>query len=137
MLTHNHDYVNLTMSVANDATRQPLKPAAHHAALETKMNFRNSRFGGHQNFAAGTRTLTMDELRNRVPSAFAASKHESRSTRYTYIPTVNVIEGLMREGFQPTAAVQGTSRVEGKENFTKHMIRFRHSERRHYLPHRW
>lgn len=90
------------------------------------MNFRNVRFGGHQNFAAGTRALTMDELRAAVPSAFAETAHESRSARYTYIPTVNVIEGLMREGFQPTRAIQGTSRVDGKENFTKHMIRFRH-----------
>jgi hypothetical protein len=70
--------------------------------------------------------MTIDAVRAAAPSAFAVQKHDSRSERYTYIPTAAVIEGLMREGYQPFAAVQGRSRVEGKENFTKHLIRFRH-----------
>jgi hypothetical protein len=71
--------------------------------------------------------LTMDALRVIVPSAFATSAHESRSNRYAYIPTANVIEAMMREGFQPFKATQSRSRIEGKTEFTKHMIRFRHS----------
>jgi hypothetical protein len=87
------------------------------------MHFRNQRFS---NRFSGTTALTIDQLRTAVPSAFAADKHESRSNRYTYIPTVAVINGLMNEGFQPFKAVQGSSRIEGKADFTKHMIRFRH-----------
>ena len=34
----------------------------------------------------------------------------------------------MGEGFQPFKAVQGGSRIEGKAEFTKHMIRFRHAD---------
>ena len=34
----------------------------------------------------------------------------------------------MAEGFQPFSATQGSSRVEGKGDFTKHMIRFRHAD---------
>ena len=72
--------------------------------------------------------LTIDALRHCVPSAFAAEAHISRSSRYAYIPTSEVIEGLMREGFAPFKAVQSKSRIEGKTEFTKHMIRFRHAD---------
>lgn len=82
-------------------------------------------------FVTGTRqnnptaTLTLDALRSMVPSAFATQAHESRSERYSYIPTSNVIEAMMREGFAPVAARQSSSRIEGKTEYTKHMIRFR------------
>ena len=77
---------------------------------------------------SGRRALSLDELRAIAPSAFASAAHESRSTRYTYIPTVTVIEGMIRAGFQPFNAMQGNSRVEGKAEFTKHLIRFRHPD---------
>lgn len=70
--------------------------------------------------------LTIDQIAKYAPSAMATHAHESRSDRYTYIPTVNVIEGMMRAGFQPFSASQSRSRIEGKSEFTKHMIRFRH-----------
>jgi len=47
--------------------------------------------------------------------------------RYTYIPTIEVMRGLRREGFEPFMVAQGQSRIEGKADFTKHMIRLRHS----------
>ena len=70
--------------------------------------------------------LTLEAVRTIAPSAFAPAPHESRSSRYAYIPTSEVITALMREGFQPFSAVQSRTRVEGKQDFTKHMIRFRH-----------
>ena len=70
--------------------------------------------------------MTLDQVRARAPSVFATEAHGSRSERYTYIPTSTVVEGLMREGFEPFSAVQGRSRVPGKADFTKHMLRFRH-----------
>jgi hypothetical protein len=72
--------------------------------------------------------LTLDAIRSLAPSAFATEKHESRSQRYTYIPTSAVIEAMMREGFQPFMATQSKSRIEGKSEFTKHMLRFRHPD---------
>ena len=72
--------------------------------------------------------LSMDELRHFAPSAFATSAHESRSARYTYIPTSEIIAGLMKEGFQPFNATQSRCRIAGKEDFTKHLIRFRHPD---------
>lgn len=71
--------------------------------------------------------IELHRLREVVPSAFAEDKHESRSDRYTYIPTSEVILAMLREGFAPFAAVQCRSRIEGKTAFTKHMIRFRHA----------
>lgn len=76
---------------------------------------------------ANSRVLTDAEIRTRAPSVFAESAHESRSERYLYVPTARIIEGLRSEGFMPTFAAQGRSRVEGKEAFTKHLVRFRHA----------
>lgn len=84
--------------------------------------FRNQRFN-----ASFQEALTVDALRDIVPSAFAVAKHESRSNRYTYIPTSEVITGLMLQGFRPFKAMQSRSRIEGKTEYTKHMIRFRHA----------
>lgn len=70
--------------------------------------------------------LTIDALRAVVPSAFAIEPHISRSARYAYIPTSEILEDLFREGFAPYKAVQSRSRIEGKSEFTKHMIRLRH-----------
>lgn len=70
--------------------------------------------------------MSIAQLQDAVPSAFALAAHSSRSERYAYIPTANVITAMMREGFMPFKATQSRSRIEGKTEFTKHMIRFRH-----------
>jgi hypothetical protein len=74
----------------------------------------------------GRDVLDNDALRSLAPSIFAADKHESRSDRYAYIPTAEIVDGMRANGFQPVYAKQGSSRIEGKEAFTKHLIRFRH-----------
>ena len=71
--------------------------------------------------------LTEEQMRSVAPSIFAAGKHASRSERYTYIPTIEVLRGLRHEGFEPFMVAQGKSRTEGKTEFTKHMIRMRHA----------
>ena len=70
--------------------------------------------------------LAEDQMRCAAPSIFAAGKHASRSERYTYIPTIDVLRGLRKEGFEPFMVAQSKSRIEGKTEFTKHMIRMRH-----------
>lgn len=69
--------------------------------------------------------LTIEQIGQYAPSALAVRAHESRSDRYAYIPTLDVINGMINAGFQPFKASQSTSRIEGKGEFTKHMIRFR------------
>jgi hypothetical protein len=70
--------------------------------------------------------LAEDQMRRTAPSIFAQGKHASRSERYTYIPTIDVLRGLRKEGFEPFMVAQSKSRIEGKTEFTKHMIRMRH-----------
>lgn len=69
--------------------------------------------------------LSMDEIRRAAPSAFATEAYSGMSGRYTYIPTSAVIENMLSAGFQVYGASQSRTRVEGKKEHTKHMIRFR------------
>lgn len=88
-----------------------------------------SRFARRGNGAVNhtsRRPLELDELRAIAPSVFAEQKHGSRSDRYTYIPTSEILGGLVKEGFRPYAVMQGGSRDEEKRGFTKHLIRLRH-----------
>lgn len=84
-------------------------------------------------FARNTRVLradsplSEDQMRAAAPSVFAEGKHASRSDRYTYIPTIDVLRGLRKEGFEPFMVAQGQSRTEGKAEFTKHLVRLRHA----------
>lgn len=70
--------------------------------------------------------LSNEKIAHFAPSVFANMAHASRSDRYTYIPTVDVLEGLRREGFQPMAVGQTRCRDANKREFTKHLLRFRH-----------
>ena len=71
------------------------------------------------------RELTETEMRKLAPSIFATSAHESRSERFMPIPTIEVLRGLKNEGFVPVGVKQSASRVPGKADFTKHLIRMR------------
>jgi hypothetical protein len=83
-----------------------------------------SRFGA-VNLVRRDRPLTRDELAHYVPSVFSEEKHESRSDRYTYIPTITLLDNLQREGFQPFFACQTRVRDQSKREHTKHMLRLR------------
>ena len=76
--------------------------------------------------STNSQPLTLDQIERFAPSAMAINAHSSRSDRYTYLPTVEVIRGMERAGFMPFKATQSRCRDEGRRDFTKHMIRFRH-----------
>lgn len=86
-----------------------------------------SRFARGFNSLRSPAPLTDDQIRAVAPSIFAEDKHESRSARYAYIPTVQVLEGLRKEGFMPFMVAQAKVRDEGKREHAKHMIRLRHA----------
>lgn len=71
------------------------------------------------------RALTNDELEKYVPSIFSEDKHNSRSERYTYIPTITLLNKLRDEGFEPFFACQTRVRNISKQEHTKHMLRLR------------
>lgn len=69
--------------------------------------------------------LTEDEMRARLPAIFADDKHNSRSERYTYISTMDLLRALAEDGFLPTYATQQATRREDMQGHTKHLIRLR------------
>ena len=83
-----------------------------------------SRFG-RINQVRRDRPLTHEELMQFVPSIFSEDKHESRSERYTYIPTITLVDILQREAVRPFFACQTRVRDESKREYTKHMLRLR------------
>lgn len=87
-----------------------------------------TRFGHNVTVLRQNVPLNDDQLLKVAPSIFAENKHESRSDRYTYIPTIDVINGLRNEGFLPFMVAQSRTRIEGKQDFTKHMLRLRKAD---------
>ncbi len=83
-----------------------------------------SRFG-RQNSIRRESPLADAELMQTVPSVFSGDKHESRSERYTYIPTINIINRLREEGFQSFFACQSRVRDLSRREYSKHMLHFR------------
>lgn len=75
---------------------------------------------------SGREIIGESNLRRYVPSLFAEAAHESRSERYAYVPTFEVLKGLQNEGFRVFGASQSRTRIPGKAEFTKHMLRLRH-----------
>ena len=70
-------------------------------------------------------SLSNEQIRQYAPSAFAETPYHAQSSRYAFIPTVSVIDGMREAGFLPVKASQSRTRIEDKQDFTKHMIRFR------------
>lgn len=71
--------------------------------------------------------LSNDTIAQYAPSVMAAAAHESRGDRYGFIPTVQVLDGLRAEGFQPYEVRQTCVRDKSRKEFTKHMVRLRHA----------
>jgi hypothetical protein len=85
-----------------------------------------SRFGT-VNQIRRDRPLTHEELMHYVPSVFGEDKHTSRSDKYTFIPTITLLENLQREGFEPFFACQSRVRDPSRREHTKHLLRLRKS----------
>ncbi len=69
--------------------------------------------------------LTLDQVHQLAPSVFATQAWNGVSEKYQFIPTITIVESLLTEGWQIMKAVQSTTRIEGKQEFTKHLLRFR------------
>jgi hypothetical protein len=71
--------------------------------------------------------LTRGQMFAVAPSIFAEQAHGSRSERYAYIPTSEILQRLHQEGFSPFMVCQSRSRDLAKREHTKHMVRLRHA----------
>ena len=87
-----------------------------------------SRFHRHSNVLRSDSPIDDDQLKIVAPSIFAEDKHASRSERYAYIPTADVLTALRKEGFSPFYVCQTKTRDEGKREHAKHMVRLRHAD---------
>lgn len=74
------------------------------------------------------RPINDETIARYAPSIFAVEPHERMSEKYTEIPTINVLNGLRKEGFQPFMVAQTRTRDASRREFTKHMMRLRRPE---------
>lgn len=85
------------------------------AIADLSFNSRASVFGD---------TLTLDSVRRQAPAVFAPAAHERMSRKYTFIPTVRVLSGLMQAGFVPVEARQTRTR-RASPLHARHVMRLR------------
>lgn len=71
------------------------------------------------------RELLDTELKSIAPSIFATEPYHKVTEKYKFIPTSEVVNVLRENDFLPVKASQSRCRIEGKKEFTKHLIRFR------------
>lgn len=75
--------------------------------------------------------LSDEQIFKLAPSVFARTPWQGNEERagmsenYRFISTVEVMNGLRDSGFYPVRAQQSRTRIDGKAEFTKHMLRFR------------
>lgn len=84
-----------------------------------------TRFARNARQISAREALTDDQLHRVVPSIFAAEAHGSRSDKYVYVPTIDIVQGLRREGWEPFFAVQAQPRDGSRTGHAKHMLRMR------------
>ena len=117
-----------TATTGPTAPIPPTAPTAHSSARLPAADLQHlpiNRFGQRTQAMRSAVPLTEDQMRRVAPSIFAEGKHASRSERYSYIPTIDVLRSLRKEGLAPFMVAQGGSRIAGKAEFTKHLIRMR------------
>ncbi len=71
--------------------------------------------------------LDNNQIQSVAPSVFATQPWDGMSDKYKFIPTSEVLDAMRANNLVPVKAMQSRTRIEGKGEFTKHMIRFRHA----------
>ena len=81
------------------------------------------------------RTIALEDqdIRQIAPSIFANQPWSETSQNYRFLPTISVVNAMRDSGFNVVKATQSRCRIEGKGDFTKHMIRMRHSSNMYSL----
>ena len=68
--------------------------------------------------------LSLDDLRRVAPSVFAENAQPGVSSRYTFVSTAQVVSLLDAEGWAPVRASQQRVRLEYRQGFQMHELRF-------------
>jgi len=69
--------------------------------------------------------LTDEQMLITAPSIFADRPDHKVTSKYGFVPTVQMIDALRNEGWYPVDATQKNVRIKEKSLFTKHLVRFR------------
>ncbi len=82
------------------------------------------RHGMKNGIGNGRTPLSDDQIKRVAPSVFAETPWTAMTNKYLFIPTGEIVSAMRQEGFEVVQALQGNTRIEGKGDFTKHMLRF-------------
>ncbi len=63
-----------------------------------------------------------------APSIFAVSPIEGVSDRYSFLPTIKIVERMRQAGWNPVAASEQRVRLPGRVGFQKHILRFQRAD---------
>lgn len=70
------------------------------------------------------KNLTNQEILNLAPSIGAIHPHEKVSSKYTFIPTIQIVDMLRAENWRPVKVQQSGAWKAENQGFQKHLIRF-------------
>lgn len=73
--------------------------------------------------------LSDAQLIELAPAIFGEKAHESRSEKYKYIPTYNLLAELKLHGYTIHGVNQAKVRGNGDNNYAKHAVLIRHTEK--------
>ena len=73
-----------------------------------------------------TQPLSYQEIQEIAPSIFTTEPSEKVSDKYSFIPTVQVLEDMNELGWKPYEVAQRKGR-NGSHPYSKHMIRLRNT----------
>ena len=85
---------------------------------------------GHDRFrsSGSLHPLSNEQLHAIAPSIFAQNAMPGVSENYSFLPTIHAVDGLRKAGWQPVWVSQQTVRLESRQGFQKHMLRFQRAD---------
>lgn len=84
----------------------------------------------HMNSRSNFKALALTEatLRQQAPSIYASGPISGVSSRYTFVPTSQILSGLREQEWLPVEAEEQRIRKEARRGYQKHLIRLRRAE---------
>lgn len=70
--------------------------------------------------------LTNEQLRIKAPSLFQDQPYHEVSSKYHFIPTIDIIEQIRAENWYPVSVSEAGVRDLSKDGFQNHYVRFQH-----------
>jgi len=74
---------------------------------------------------SGSTALTMDQLRLTAPSVFSGHPKDGLSSKYEFVPTIDVVDMLAEKNWFPVKAQEVPAKDASFRQYQKHMLRFR------------